>query len=180
MTLNFPDNYLSNLRVVLDILDTPWPTRATDMQPINDFCIPFNIEPPSIIIEPPPEVQLKVGDDVVVRCEAEGKHPLLYQWFKEGQQLKNDTEKELCLTKVKPTDEGLYICRVANVRGYQFSRWIRVVVGKQQAVKSEEDKIPAVPKPENPGEDVITQSGKLNLQSFKPFSGHVHRINFYF
>ena len=80
---------------------------------------------------------------------------MFYQWFKEGEHLKAETSNELALTKVKPINEGLYICRVANVRGFQFSRWIRVVVEKQgQAVEIVEEpkrvgmvetKIPAAP-----------------------------------
>lgn len=93
-----------------------------------------DVEPPSIVTEPPSEIKLNVGDDVTIRCEAVGKQPILHQWFKEGELLKARNTKELCLSKVTPVDEGMYICRVANVRGYQFSRWIRMVVEKAEAV----------------------------------------------
>ncbi|XP_028399098.1 mucosa-associated lymphoid tissue lymphoma translocation protein 1 homolog isoform X3 [Dendronephthya gigantea] len=118
---------------------------------INKALDLFMGEPPSIIIQPPAEIQLTVGDNVVVHCEAVGKQPLLYQWFKERQQLKDETSKELSLTKVNPLNEGLYICRVANVRGYQFSRWIRVVVEKQQdeTVKGNKENKTTVPPEEN-------------------------------
>ena len=89
-------------------------------------------------MEPPAEIELKVGDDLVVRCDAVGKTPMFYQWFKEGEPLKDQTNNDLFLIKVNPVNEGLYICRVANVRGYQFSRWTRVVVGKEQPTESVE------------------------------------------
>ena len=94
---------------------------------------------------------------------------MLYQWFKEDQQLKEETNSELHLTKVNPTNEGLYICRVANARGYQFSRWIRVVVEKTkpESVVKLEKKHEA--QPERPpdvdetdaSEDGITRSGNI-------------------
>ena len=111
------------------------------------------IEPPSIVVEPPPEIQLKVGDDLLVRCEAVGKTPMFYQWFKERQPLKDETNKELYLTKVDPMNEGLYICRVANVRGFQFSRWIRVVVGKEGEAESVDLKKP-------PGDETVETTNR--------------------
>ena len=107
----------------------------------------------------------------MVRCEAVGKQPMLYQWFKEDQPLKEETNNELHLFKVTPMNEGLYICRVANGRGYQFSRWIRVVVEKTQPEKVEEERKPVLDIVENiPPEVVvpqthgeITRSGKCCL-----------------
>ena len=105
---------------------------------------------------------------------------MLYQWFKEGDQLKDATNNELSLAKVQPINEGLYICRVANIRGYQFSRWIRIVVEKRKEFETDGDKKPNVETVENIEPDVvepieapevddeggITKSGKvLNRQS---------------
>lgn len=133
-----------------------------------------------------------VGDDLVAHCEAIGKYPMLYQWFKEGLPLKNKTSKELTLAKVKPVDEGLYICRVANVRGYQFSRWIRVVVEKPQTVeiveceKSESEVLETVEnrelrRAELPKDDdgcLITQSGEaINHQCYELPSNQGYHIS---
>ncbi|CAB3989272.1 mucosa-associated lymphoid tissue lymphoma translocation 1 homolog [Paramuricea clavata] len=121
---------------------------------INKALDLFMGEPPSIVVQPPAEIQLRVGDDQVVRCEAVGKQPMLYQWFKEGEKLKDATNQELSLTKVQPINEGLYICRVANIRGYQFSRWIRVVVEKRKEFETGDEK-PNVEMVENIEPDVV-------------------------
>ena len=130
---------------------------------INKALDLFMGEPPSIVVEPPPEIQLKVGDDLLVHCDAVGKTPMFYQWFKEGDPLKDETNNELFIIKVNPVNEGLYICRVANVRGYQFSRWTRVVVGKEQPAESVELKQPPAvcleeKPPDNDGDRIITPS----------------------
>lgn len=92
----------------------------------------LNVEPPLIVLQPPPEYQLKVGDDLVIKCNAVGRHPLIYQWFKESTVLESQTDKELAMKSVAPENEGLYICRVSNIRGYQFSRWVRLIVEKEE------------------------------------------------
>lgn len=88
--------------------------------------------------QPPPELQLCVGNDLQIMCGAVGRQPLMYQWFKESTILEAQTDKELAMKHVELENEGLYICRVSNIRGYQFSRWVRVVVEKSKLADSED------------------------------------------
>ena len=104
------------------------------------------------MLQPPPEVKLQVGDCLEVMCDATGSQPLRYQWFKEATvvetptgrklvmknprfkesaMLETQTERKLVMKSVQPDNEGMYICRVSNIRGYQYSRWLRVVVDKE-------------------------------------------------
>lgn len=102
----------------------------------------FMGEPPSIVMQPPPELHLKVGDDLQMMCDAVGRQPLIYQWFIDSTVMEEQRDKEFAIKHVTPENEGLYICRVSNIRGYQFSRWVRVDVEKDSGRIS-----PAKPEP---------------------------------
>lgn len=110
----------------------------------------FMGEPPLIVLQPPPELELKVGDNLAIQCNAVGRQPLIYQWFKESTIIESQNDKELVMKSVRPENEGLYICRVSNIRGYQFSRWVRVVVGKKEPTSKKPEDLLLEPKPASP------------------------------
>ena len=76
----------------------------------------------------PGEVQAAVGQDVRVHCEASGKQPLYFQWFKQRNELRGQVTNTLSLQNVSSGDEGFYVCRVANSLGVVFTGWTKVTI----------------------------------------------------
>lgn len=73
------------------------------------------------------------GQDVWVQCDASGRQPLHFQWFKQREELCGKTEKTLILQNVRQEDQGHYLCRVANHFGFVFTEWTKVSVSGDQA-----------------------------------------------
>jgi ABC-type Fe3+-hydroxamate transport system substrate-binding protein len=77
---------------------------------------------------------------------------------------------------------------VANIRGYQFSRWIRIVVEKRKEFENDGDEKPNVEMVENiepdvvesteapevDDEDGITKSGKVLNRQFQLYRRNFH------
>lgn len=78
------------------------------------------------------EVRVNYGQNLRLHCKALGHQPLLFQWFKQRDELRGKTENTLLLQNVSQQDEGFYLCRVANHIGVVFTGWAKVIVNGSQ------------------------------------------------
>lgn len=74
------------------------------------------------------EVHGTHGQHIQIHCEVSGRQPLHFQWFKKRDELDGQTGNTLTLQNVQEHHEGYYICRVANLFGYTFTSWAKVIV----------------------------------------------------
>ncbi|XP_072038185.1 mucosa-associated lymphoid tissue lymphoma translocation protein 1-like isoform X2 [Amphiura filiformis] len=68
------------------------------------------------IVRHPQSMVCSIGEAVTLACSgsASGQSALLYQWFKDQQEIPGSTSPELIFNAVKPEDRGKYQCRVSN------------------------------------------------------------------
>jgi len=57
------------------------------------------------------------GDNVTLKCSAQGGPDNTYQWQRHGTDLDNETMQTLTLTQINATDGGEYTCVVSNAAG---------------------------------------------------------------
>jgi hypothetical protein len=74
-------------------------------------------EPPVMITEPPPEVNISLGATLRLSCEAESNLPLTYYWTRDGNVLPQFTTNELVLAAVQRQDSANYTCVASNPVG---------------------------------------------------------------
>ena len=74
-------------------------------------------EPPVMITEPPPEVNISLGDTLQLSCEAESNLPLTYHWSRDGNVLPQYTTRELVIVSVQRQDSANYTCFASNPVG---------------------------------------------------------------
>ena len=72
--------------------------------------------PVSITLQPRPFAGL-TGDSLVMRIEATGTKPLVYQWLKGGQSIAGQTSESLVIESVQESDAGTYSVLVTNEAG---------------------------------------------------------------
>ncbi len=77
------------------------------------------LEPPTIILQSPPDLKVLVGEElhlyVEASCAAGGQ--LSFQWFRDGNKLNYGASKELLVQHVRMEDQGTYTCRVGSEHG---------------------------------------------------------------
>ncbi|NXP47136.1 MALT1 protein, partial [Heliornis fulica] len=83
-----------------------------------------------VITEQPMSVSVPVGFSLTLRCRAEGRTSLQYQWFSQGQsescQIPGGTKQDLPITAQKTQ---LYTCRINDLyKNVVFSDWVKVEV----------------------------------------------------
>ncbi|XP_030313055.1 mucosa-associated lymphoid tissue lymphoma translocation protein 1 isoform X2 [Calypte anna] len=83
-----------------------------------------------VITEQPVSVAVPVGYSFTLRCRAEGRGPLQYQWFCQhqslSQQIPDATKQDLPITAQQTQ---LYTCRINDLyRNAVFSDWVKVEV----------------------------------------------------
>ena len=74
-------------------------------------------EPPVMITEPPPEVNISLGATLQLSCEAESNLPLTYYWIRDGNVLPQFTTNELVIAAVQRQDSANYTCAASNPVG---------------------------------------------------------------
>ena len=74
-------------------------------------------EPPVIITQPPPEVNISLGSTLQLLCEAESNLPILYTWERDGSVLPQFTTNELIISTVERLDSANYTCFASNPVG---------------------------------------------------------------
>ncbi|XP_060889517.1 MALT paracaspase 2 isoform X2 [Labrus mixtus] len=80
------------------------------------------------ITEQPQSQQATVGGRMVLTCRASGPPGLSYQWFRDKEEILDETGStpELVLCPLAPVHQGNYICRVNYRENCVFSQWAQV------------------------------------------------------
>lgn len=88
----------------------------------------FFVVPASITIRTN-GLNVTVGEDVELQCDASGEPAPLVEWSKEGVVMQNSTENtSLLIPSVSLKDEGTYVCKATNTGGsvnYSVTVWVR-------------------------------------------------------
>lgn len=71
---------------------------------------------PHIAVNPRPQT-VRPGARLTLRCTAFGIPPPAYQWYRNGQELKDKTHSTLQIRHASAEDTGTYLCSVTNVLG---------------------------------------------------------------
>ena len=79
----------------------------------NYWCNP----PPVITVQPPPVVNVSLGNELELYCEANSSLPVTYEWKKDGNTLPKHSTKNLILVKLQHLDSGNYTCFANNPVG---------------------------------------------------------------
>ncbi|CAJ1069201.1 mucosa-associated lymphoid tissue lymphoma translocation protein 1 isoform X1 [Xyrichtys novacula] len=80
------------------------------------------------ILIQPQSVALISGHNLRLSCNAVGKSPVQYQWFKGKDEVPNSFSPDLVISPVHLKDAGFYICRVNCGEAFEFSQWAQVDV----------------------------------------------------
>ncbi|MCS5572635.1 MAG: immunoglobulin domain-containing protein, partial [Pseudomonadales bacterium] len=98
--------------------------------------------PPSITLQPRPFAGL-TGDNLVIRIEANGTMPLIYQWFKDGQSIAGQTADSFVVESLQETDAGTYSVTVTNEAGIATSVTAIVSVSTPVAITAQPEGLSA-------------------------------------
>jgi hypothetical protein len=70
------------------------------------------------------------GQHHTLRCEATGKHPMTYVWYKDGQQLLNTNSPTLDIPAFAGEHVGCYCCQISNAYGGNISQNAELALGE--------------------------------------------------
>ena len=70
-----------------------------------------------MIIQPPANTTVRLGERVNLTCISEGVPAPTYTWFRDSVELVDETLPYLLITSAAPNDRGYYICTVSNSEG---------------------------------------------------------------
>ena len=96
---------LDRIRPIITITDA----YATD----NYWCN----EPPVMTIQPPPEVNVSLGDTLTLSCEAESDLAVTYEWKKDGNVMPQFKSSILVIENIQRLDSANYTCFANNPVG---------------------------------------------------------------
>ena len=96
---------LDRIRPIITITDA----YATD----NYWCN----EPPVMTIQPPPEVNISLGDTLTLSCEAESDLAVTYEWKKDGNVMPQFKSSVLVIENIQRLDSANYTCFANNPVG---------------------------------------------------------------
>ena len=96
---------LDSIRPIITITDA----YATD----NYWCN----EPPVMTIQPPPEVNISLGDTLTLSCEAESDLAVTYEWKKDGNVMPQFKSSVLVIENIQQLDSANYTCFANNPVG---------------------------------------------------------------
>ena len=100
-------------------------------------CFPFP-DLPMVTIHPSTPITVAEGENVTLRCEADGGGSLYYKWRKVSGSLPNITErsaggKELIIYNIAVGDTGQYYCEVDNGGSSVSSTRVQIMVKSKLA-----------------------------------------------
>jgi alpha-tubulin suppressor-like RCC1 family protein len=81
-----------------------------------------------VILDQPANCTNNLGTIATFNVLADGTHPLLYQWRKDGTNYSDVNSSILTLTNVQKSDEGLYSVTISNAYGVAISADARLTV----------------------------------------------------
>lgn len=91
---------------------------------VSTDCTTKSSNPAELLVSPPPEIPVSpedvmicLGQPAQFSIEATGVKPLSYQWQRDGEDLKGETEPLLFIEAVMPEDVGAYRCIVTSLCG---------------------------------------------------------------
>ena len=96
---------LDRIRPIITITDA----YATD----NYWCN----EPPVMTIQPPPEVNISLGDTLTLLCETESDLAVTYEWKKDGNVMPQFKSSILVIENIQRLDSANYTCFANNPVG---------------------------------------------------------------
>ncbi|XP_051233969.1 MALT paracaspase 2 [Dicentrarchus labrax] len=101
--------------------------RKIDHQEAVQYLSTMVTELIQITVQPQSQ-QATVGGRLVLTCKASGPPGLSYQWFKNNEEILDETGStpELVLCPLAPVHQGHYICRVNHGVNFIFSQWAHV------------------------------------------------------
>ena len=97
---------------------------------------PNNPEPPAsdnpkpVITVHPVSANVLPGQHHTLRCEATGKHPMTYVWYKDGEQLLNTNSSTLDFPAFAGEHIGGYCCQISNAYGADVSQSAELALGE--------------------------------------------------
>lgn len=84
------------------------------------------IDPVKFLTEPPAQVVLNPGNQLVINIPAGGQIPITYQWYKNGTAIQGQTLNPFFKNNITFADSGTYYCVARNVCDSVISKSIRV------------------------------------------------------
>jgi outer membrane protein assembly factor BamB len=102
--------------------DSPWPMFGHNAQRTGAI----RLKP--IITLQPEDKEIHHGEDVEFYIAANGTHPIGYQWYKNGKQIKGATDTVLKLDNLTKVDEAIYSVKITNKFGIARSRIAQLIV----------------------------------------------------
>ncbi|XP_064612926.1 titin-like [Liolophura sinensis] len=86
------------------------------------------ISPPTILSQPPSQIEVVNGDEVVVTCNVSGLPQPNITWRKPSDNTFETTNKSLVLPSIQESDAGVYKCEAVNQYGTVSSREVTIEV----------------------------------------------------
>ena len=105
---------LSNITIEEGLARVEPIIEITSAYAINNY---WCNEPPVMITEPPPEVNISLGATLQLSCEADSNLPVTYRWMRDGNVLPQFTTNELVISTVQRQDSANYTCVASNPVG---------------------------------------------------------------
>ena len=105
---------LSNITIEEGLARVKPIIEITSAYAINNY---WCNEPPVMITEPPPEVNISLGATLQLSCEADSNLPVTYRWMRDGNVLPQFTTNELVISTVQRQDSANYTCVASNPVG---------------------------------------------------------------
>ncbi|MDB4816686.1 PQQ-binding-like beta-propeller repeat protein [bacterium] len=83
---------------------------------------------PPTITQQPEDKEIHHGEDVEFHIASSGSHPIEFQWYKNGKQIKGATDTTLKLDDATKEDEAIYSVKITNDFGIARSRIAQLIV----------------------------------------------------
>ena len=92
------------------------------------------------ITQQPEDGEIHHGENVEFHIAANGAHPIEFQWYKNGKQIKGATDTVLKLNDVTKEDEAIYSVKITNRFGIARSRIAQLIVRTDPPTITEQPK----------------------------------------
>ena len=121
-----PSSPLPNLSLCLTTLSQSWPPNFLFLLQFVIFLSVEHPVPPDVTEDPQNITETNLLSTFNLTCLA-SENPL-YQWYRDGNLIYNDTKPILTITEALPEDRGYYTCVAVNEAGTSSSQPGLVVI----------------------------------------------------